>query len=238
MLIDAEELIAYYASPLGRMTRRLVGARLRSIWSSPDGLTLIGHGYAAPYLGAFHAARHLAAVMPAAQGAVRWPREGPSRVVLAENDRLPLADESVDGLLAVHSLENALDPRRQLREFWRVLRGEGRLVVVVPNRRGIWARIDATPFGSGRPYSSGQLDRLLRDSLFHPVRSQSALSIPPLAPQWLLHAAPSIERAGSVLWPGFSGVVIVEARKELTAPFSGGLGAPVTASAEAVGVSR
>jgi len=232
MLLDAKELVAFYATPLGRMARRLVTARLRKNWPHPENLTIVAHGYGVPYLGPFLDARHVLAVMPAAQGAVRWPHARPSRVVLADNDQIPLADESVDGLIAVHSLESATDPRRQLREFWRVLKGEGRLVVVVPNRRGVWARIDATPFGSGRPYSFGQLDRLLRDALFHPLRNEGALHMPPLSWSPLLHGAPTFERVGETVWPAFSGVVIVEAAKQLEAPIGGGHAAPVTAQLE------
>ncbi len=232
MLLDARELVTFYASPLGRMARRLVGARLRAAWPHCTGLTVIGHGYATPYLGHFRDAYHLAGVMPAAQGAVSWPSERPSQVVLAENDQIPLADESVDRLIAVHSLESATDPRRQLREFWRVLKGEGRLMVVVPNRRGVWARIDATPFGSGRPYSAGQLDRLLRDAQFFPAAARGALFMPPIGQRLVLHGAPSIERVGAVGWPAFSGLVIVEAGKQLASPLGGGHAAPVATQLE------
>ena len=54
-----------------------------------------------------------------------------------------------------------------MREAWRVLADSGRLIVVVPNRRGIWARFEQrSPFGHGHPYSQGQIKRLMRDSLF------------------------------------------------------------------------
>ena len=39
--------------------------------------------------------------------------------------------------------------RDQLREIWRVLAAGGRVILVVPNRAGIWARTEATPFGHG-----------------------------------------------------------------------------------------
>ena len=38
----------------------------------------------------------------------------------------------------------------------------GKLVIVTPNRRGLWARFEHTPFGTGRPFSRGQLTELLR----------------------------------------------------------------------------
>ena len=62
-----------------------------------------------------------------------------------------------------------------LKEIWRVLAGGGRLLVVAPNRRGIWARLDLTPFGSGQPYTMSQLSRLLRDEQFTPVGSDRAV---------------------------------------------------------------
>ena len=62
------------------------------------------------------------------------------------------------------------------KEIWRVLAGGGRLLVVAPNRRGIWARLDGTPFGSGQPNTMSQLSRLLRDELFtHWIRQRHSL---------------------------------------------------------------
>ena len=43
----------------------------------------------------------------------------------------------------------------------------GRLLIVVPNRRGVWARSDTTPFGHGRPYSRSQITHLLARGLVH-----------------------------------------------------------------------
>src|SRR2546430_2803869 len=35
-----------------------------------------------------------------------------------------------------------LEKKTMLKEVWRVLAGGGRLLIVVPNRRGVWARLD------------------------------------------------------------------------------------------------
>ena len=45
---------------------------------------------------------------------------------------------------------------------------EGRALFVVPNRSGLWARREATPFGFGRPYSLGQLESHLKRGSFTP----------------------------------------------------------------------
>src|ERR1700754_812646 len=100
-----------------------------------------------------------------------------------------------------------------LREMWRVLAPEGRLLLIVPNRRGLWARFDTTPFGYGRPYSRRQLERLLTGAMFTPLEWSGALYM--LPSDRMLRWATAFERVGSRLWPAFAGVIIVEARKEL-----------------------
>jgi SAM-dependent methyltransferase len=134
---------------------------------------------------------------------------------LVFDEELPLPDSSVDRVLMVHSLEFAENPRETLKEVWRVLAPGGRLVIVVPNRRGVWARMEHTPFGSGRPYSRGQLTALLRETNFTPGASAEALFFPPSKIRAVLRLRRGFERLGRVLWPAFSGVIVVEAQKRL-----------------------
>ncbi|MBN9274660.1 MAG: ubiquinol oxidase subunit II, partial [Mesorhizobium sp.] len=82
-------------------------------------------------------AERVFAFMPATQGAVNWPPMGPSSTALVFDEDLPLVDSSIDRVLMVHSLEHAENPRETLMELWRVLAPGGRLVIVVPNRRGM-----------------------------------------------------------------------------------------------------
>ena len=97
-------------------------------------------------------------------GAARWPAGSANLSCTAEEDALPFPDLLFDRVLLVHGLEAAENARRLLREVWRVLKDDGRLLVVAPNRRGMWAHVESTPFGHGQPYSPGQLGRLLAAS--------------------------------------------------------------------------
>ena len=170
MFVDVAELQQFYASPVGRFARRLVRQAIRGAWPDVAGLRFAGVGYETPYLRPLQAdGARLGAVMPPLQGGVRWPADGPSRVVMADEESLPFADQSIARLLLVHALELAERPHAILRECWRVLDGEGRLLIVAPNRMGVWARFDRTPFGHGRAYSGKQLARALGEHLFEPV---------------------------------------------------------------------
>jgi SAM-dependent methyltransferase len=213
---DVVELRDFYNRPLGSVVRRLLTRRIRAHWGNVHGSQLMGLGFASPYLGSFRGeASRLGALMPAEQGALVWPFSGNVHAVMVDEAMLPLADASVDRLLAIHCLEASERAAPLLREMWRVLAPEGRLLLIVPNRRGVWARLDTTPFGHGRPYSRGQLERLLMDALFTPIDWTAALYMPPINRPWMVRWANLFERAGPRLWPGFAGVIIVEARKEL-----------------------
>jgi len=219
MHLDVTELMAFYAKQPGATVRRLLVRRLRSRWPNVSGETVMGLGFATPYLRVFREeAARIIALMPAGQGVLAWPREGPYQSALAAEDAYPLPDGSVDKLIAVHSVEMSERVHSVLREIWRVLAPEGRLLLIVPNRRSVWAGADSTPFGHGRPYSRSQLERLLTDALFTPLDWSSALYVPPLRYGLIWRSATAWERVGIRLWPWFAGVIVVEATKQLHAP--------------------
>ncbi|MGE3149282.1 MAG: class I SAM-dependent methyltransferase [Pseudorhodoplanes sp.] len=216
MSIDVVDLRTFYAQRLGIVARHYISRGVRARWSDTRNLRVLGIGYTTPYLGLFREeAERCLALMPAAQGAVKWPSSRPALAALCEEDELPLTDAAVDRLLLVHSLEMSDDPMALLREAWRVLTPNGRLLAVVPNRRGLWARRDTTPFGHGRPYSRAQIARLLRESWFTPDSWGEALYVPPVERGWFLRSAGAWEQVGATISSPFAGVHIVEATKQV-----------------------
>jgi SAM-dependent methyltransferase len=216
MHMDIVEIRGFYQTLLGKMATRSIGMGLSRIWKPLPNERLLGLGYTRPWLDRFEPdTERTLSFMLAAQGAVKWPREGASRSALVFDEELPLPDSAVDRILMVHALEHAENPRETLMEAWRVLAPNGRLALVVPNRRGLWARFEYTPFGTGRPFSKGQLLRLLRDANFTPGTMTEALMFPPVRRPSLLRVAAQTERIGFRLWPLFSGVIVMEAQKQL-----------------------
>ena len=220
MYIDVVDLRAFYSDRLGVIARRLISERLRHHWpdiGGDDGV--MGIGYATPYLTTFASrAGRIMALMPAAQGVIHWPADGPNRTALADEHMLPLPDACVDRVLIAHSLEMVDNPAEQLHEIWRVLSPSGRILAIVPNRSGIWSRSEGTPFGYGRPFGRSQLTALLRDTGFTPLAWSEALAFPPFRYQPILRSGVTWERLGRLMWPAFAGVIIVEANKRLHQP--------------------
>ena len=213
---DVVDLRDFYQTPLGAVTRQLLRARIRELWPDVRGQSVLGLGFATPYLRQFRGeAERVLAIMPAGQGVVHWPYNEPNLTALADETELPLQDYSVDRIVMVHGLEGSDHPGDMLREAWRVLAGGGRLLLVVPNRRSLWAQLERSPFGFGQPYSAGQLSRLLRNHSFTPLRTARCLFFLPFRNRSWLRAAPGWEKFARHAMPGLAGAIIIEATKQV-----------------------
>jgi len=209
------ELKEFYATRRGQNARRVIRHAIRAMWPKLAGEALLGIGFATPCLGIYHEeAERVVALMPASQGVVAWPSHADCLVAVSEESELPLADNSMDRILLLHALELSEELHPMMDEVWRVLRPHGRLLAVVPNRRGLWARIERTPFGHGHPFTGGQLTRLLREHGFIPLRQKMTLYVPPSRSRMVLRMSGLWQRLGRHLARPFGGVLLVEAEKE------------------------
>jgi len=215
---DAVELDRFYQTRRGKTAREMIWRRVRVLWPNVSDLDMLGLGFVAPILGNFdETPRRKIALMPAAQGAIIWPKTGASRTAISDETRLPFADALFDRVVLLHALEEAESIPALLREVWRVMSPQGRMVLIVSNRSGAWARADGTPFGHGRPFSKGQISRVLGDSAFEPTAWSRALYAPPMS--WCCgpDRGGFWESVGEKLYSGLSGVVLVEAVKRIAA---------------------
>ena len=243
---DVRALEAFYQQPLGQSAAQRIHARINAIWPDVKAMRLGGIGYPAPYLGEWTSdCERTIAIMPGFQGVHHWShQEDPSQekradnrqkrncAVLVDETRLPFPDKFFDRLLIVHMLEHSRVPQVFLDECWRVMSDGGRLLIIVPARRGLWSRSDSTPFGHGSPFSRNQLEIMLRAQRFLPLQFSRALYFPPVSRPAFLKLAPMIDRALSRLCHRLGGILLVEAEKRLFIPYmpakaSGRLSIPV-----------
>ncbi len=215
----ATRLEEFYASPLGGAARDMAARRLESLWPDLAGRNVLGYGYAWPYLAPYETGTNrVVLAMPEGQGAIAHQGRRGVATVLTQGKALPFSDAVFDRILAIHAVEEAETTSATLAELYRVLAPEGRIVIICANRSGMWARADSLPFGAGRPYSRRQLNAALRRAKFTPTVGANALYIPPIRAFTRTGIVRGAERFGETVWPGFSGLVLVEAIKRLYAP--------------------
>ena len=216
MRLDVLDLRRFYGTDLGAAASAMILRRILALWPHASGLDVAGIGYAGPYLEPFlSTARRVALAMPGQQGAEAWPSATAGAACLADEAALPFRDASFDRALLVHALEesDALGPL--LDETWRICAGQARIIVVAPSRASLWSLSDASPFGHGRPFSRSQLARLLRQHGFEPTAWAHALYAPPLRWRAVARSMEAWEFMGEWLWPGFGGVILAEAKKQV-----------------------
>jgi SAM-dependent methyltransferase len=172
--LDVLEVEKFYQTPRGQVCQRMVQQKISSLLSCvPPPQNFLGVGYVSPYLEAvaFESQKwegETFLFMPHTIGAIA--NSGSlSPISLVDCHLWPLADCSIDFIFMTHALEHSTYPSAFLREAWRVLKNDGFLLMLVPNRRGLWARTEKTPFGHGHPYTRTQLITLFQNGCFLPL---------------------------------------------------------------------
>lgn len=215
MRVDVLKLRAWYHSLQGRLVQRVVRRGLQPMLPDPaQGTFTLGLGYCQPYLHPPQKNCGTVLAMPESMGGTPWPEGQKNRVVLT-GDTLPFADNTFDCIVLCHHLEFTPDPDALLEACWHALRPDGRLVVMVPNRAGAWARRDTTILAQGHPYSAGQLEKLFKRNNYKTTQSAFTLFFPPVNWRPLLRFYETFEKIGQRWRAPVGGVVLAQARKDV-----------------------
>ncbi len=166
----------YYRSVLGRNVQTRLQAAVRDIWPDANHEIVVGYGFASPILRPFwREASHMVNLMPSEQGVMAWPPGEANVSTMCNESVWPLGASSVDKIIALHALENAVHVSAVLAEFWRVLVPEGGAIIIFANRTGIWSNNESTPFGHGRPFGMMQFEQLVKQHGFEIKTRNAAL---------------------------------------------------------------
>jgi len=211
----------FYSSRLGHKVKQRLRQLAVEHWPELNDDCVVGIGYAAPMLRVME--RHhkkpsaILALMPAEQGAIYWPVNAANRSVLANELRPPFAAASVQRMVLLHAFEHVMRPDELLRIYWQILAPGGRLLLVIPNRHGLWARFGRSPFASGVPYTLAMTRDLLNQADFTLCDATTALFAPPSAHPFWLRSWAVLEWVGRMCFPHLGGVLLIEAEKQIYA---------------------
>jgi hypothetical protein len=209
----------YYQSRLGQFAKRKLQKSVEKLWGESIDDPITGFGFAPPLLSPFiERSSQITCLMPGQQGVMAWPTEQSNCSVLVEETHWPIATGSIERLLILHGLETSEKIKDLLHEIWRVLSPSAKVIFVVPNRSGWWARSEASPFGQGRPYSIRQLTNQLRANRFKIEHHVTALYAPPFESLHLLKTGKVLENIGNRFGSHIgAGVILLEASKQIYA---------------------
>lgn len=214
---DMTALRRFYATRLGGIAQHYVSAQLESCASQISSQNIIGLGYAQPYLELFRErGNYVLSVIPDWEEPEDWPIPTPFSTLIAQELELPFRDNSVDCVILAHMLEFSEQPTLLMQEIWRVLGPLGQVISIMPNRQGLWAHMENTPFGAGRPYSVNQWEQLCEEVMLVPQSHQSVLFTPP-GEGWLSRPHRLLEKFGRNVMPALGGVLIATAQKQIYA---------------------
>jgi len=215
----------YYRNALGRAAQKIIRNQVLEFWPEAKGQTVAGYGFAVPLLRPYlKDARRVIGLMPGPQGVMPWPAGMPNVSVLCEEARWPLETGRVDRLVLMHGLETSETPTDVLDEAYRVLGPGGEALFVVPNRTGVWARAERTPFGYGRPYTLGQLVAQLKAPDFVPEAHLSVLYQPPSTRRFWMKTGAFWEKTGRAIPAVMAGGVMMVIASKRNPPRRKGLG--------------
>jgi len=212
---------------MGNAVKLILNRQIKSYWHNIKDMRVVGIGYTQPYIESFlEEAERCISISPADIGVYPWPDNKKNLCLLAEETELPIETNSVDRVLLIHSLEFAELPKSNLQEIFRILKSNGRLIIITPNRRGLWSRAEWSPFGNGTPYSGEQLKFLLRDNLFVYERSCQILHALPLRWKLVIKNFHHLEFLTPYILPTMGGIHVVEASKQVYSGSAIGLTEP------------
>lgn len=219
MRADIVNLRQFYSSSLGRRVKARLCRITLNHWPSHKGDVILGIGYTLPMLRVIERTSNglVAALMPAVQGAIYWPIHSENRTILGDEMRPPFASNSVSRIVMLHTLEHADAPQELLRVVWQLLEPGGQLLLMVPNRQGLWSRVGTTPFATGKAYTLIELKTLLGDADYTLREVSTSLYLPPSAHPLWFKLSGLCEMVGHMLFPRRGGILVIEAEKQIYA---------------------
>ena len=148
---------------------------------------------------------------------------GSGKLVIARPDRLPFRSDSIDLLIALHTLQQTEDPRRMVREVERVLSPEGRVIFSGLNPwslAGLWGVATGGKILNAFPLKQCVSRHMLCDWLLllglEIEKNVTFGHRPPLKSDALLGRLAFLEKLGDRAWPFFGAGYLVQAKKHVS----------------------
>lgn len=219
--MDIQKLVSFYETELGAHVKKILGDKLLNS-TTFKGNTIICTSGAYPIITDRLLGKDNVFFQNYGARSLHDNDKDGQRIVRCDRNEWPYRAESVDGVVMVHDVEFIDEIDAYLREAWRVLKSEGGITMIIPNRQSSWTRSDQTPFGYGQLCHLKSIRKSLEKNRFCIDKITPCLFFPPYAPVTTIGrlARTAVEAMGG--YTGFKGgVYVLEVSKHVYAPIKG-----------------
>tara|TARA_B100001939_G_scaffold74845_1_gene62897 strand:+ start:1115 stop:1828 length:714 start_codon:yes stop_codon:yes gene_type:complete len=221
MKINIENFKIFYSSFLGKSITQIILKKIHNLWPNFNNSRNAAIGFGFPFLSVFKSnIQRLFFLVPNKFGLFNFFINEKNLTASVQEDILPLEDLSIDRLLVVNCFEYLSEHKKFLREAWRILDKDGEIIIITPNTYGLWRFFYKKKLNSPTTFSSYELDLLLSNNFFTPVKIEYCLFLPPLKNKFFINKIRSFEVLNNRLTKYFAGLIIIKGKKNYLSPVS------------------
>lgn len=221
MKINIENFKIFYSSFLGKSITQIILKKIHNLWPNFNNSRNAAIGFGFPFLSVFKSnIQRLFFLVPNKFGLFNFFINEKNLTASVQEDILPLEDLSIDRLLVVNCFEYLSEHKKFLREAWRILDKDGEIIIITPNTYGLWRFFYKKKLNSPTTFSSYELDLLLSNNFFTPVKIEYCLFLPPLKNKFFINKIRSFEVLNNRLTKYFAGLIITKGKKNYLSPVS------------------
>ena len=216
MYQDVIKLEKFYQSELGIFIKDRIFSKLKKYIHLYDGEKVGSFGFGEPYLN-FTTKKRISIFNFFSKkiGVKKNILNEKIFNILLDEEQLPIEDSFFNHIICIHYLENAENLKKTIRELWRVLSPEGKIYIILPNKKSSWSFSSRSPFSSGFGFSKNQINQILEDNFFETQFIDRLIYFPSWNFSLLLKNKFFLEKIGSYFWRFFNGFYLCVATKRI-----------------------
>ena len=216
MYQDFNNLSDFYKTNIGRSLKNLISEKIKKYVFLYDHEHVGFVGFSEPYSDLLKNKKiKVFNFFPAKLGISKNNPKENSLNILHDEEQLPAEDLFFNHLVGVHYIENTSNLKKTLRELWRVLAPEGKIYLIIPNKKSSWSMSATSPFSSGFGFSKKQISDLLEENFYDIQFIDRLVYFPPWKLKILSNHYLLFEKLGSYFWRFFNGVYLCVAKKRI-----------------------
>lgn len=152
---DSKIIEDFYKNDQGIKFYKNINNSIKELWPDITNENIIIIGYGSPYIDSFNKNNNV--------------------ITINCFDSFSFPVEYADRVILVHAIEYNEQPSLLLREIWRIIKTNGKLLVIAPNKHGQFYNSKDPIFNHANFFTVNKLISMLDDSLFEPLRIRATL---------------------------------------------------------------